>query len=434
MTKDNLKNKVLDYLANHKSVSRIEVQEQLSISKSRLSEVLSELRQDGHAILTPPRSGKIIYETVEVTNEGFSKKDLRKWIILYLLAQCENTTGYSYKQLIHKHLSLYDSSYTSIDFTNLHDDGSMQRKIEEHFPNCDFSLYTLRTDIKELEKDKLISVNKGESFAYYSISASANTLYPIDINLLFSFIDDYQIINTSRTKSIALQNVYSKIKNIIGIFEETQTYSEQFGRITKLTDEQKTSLINFMSFDFNEKTLEITYQSKKYATTFNFDTGVFFYCDETSEFYLLGYNQSSQRIELRRLANVLNLKQLDSPNEHYNSADFLKKYDEMFSASYEDELYHVKVSFQSFGNIPEKLTELKKLRKNAKLYKENDRLIYEDDLRGLNSFSRYIRGFGSSAIVIEPQELREKQIESAKRILQLYEKENIWIQNSSKSE
>ena len=103
----------------------------------------------------------------------------------------------------------------------------------------------------------------------------------------------------------------------------------------------------------------------------------------------------------------------------------------MFSSSYDSRLTHVKVLFEDFGNIIERITVLHQQRKESKLYQLEESIegiphsfVYEDDLRGISAFERYLRSFGSSALVIEPDNLREKIINSNNKILNHYKGEN----------
>lgn len=100
----------------------------------------------------------------------------------------------------------------------------------------------------------------------------------------------------------------------------------------------------------------------------------------------------------------------------------------MFSASFEPEKTHVKVIFQDFGNIKERLSALHNKRKFSKLYDISPlseeiphSIMYEDDLRGVSAFSRYLRSFGSSALVLEPSSLQALMIQSNQIILKNYE-------------
>ena len=83
----------------------------------------------------------------------------------------------------------------------------------------------------------------------------------------------------------------------------------------------------------------------------------------------------------------------------------------------------VKVRFYNEGKVWSKVRKDLSCRTNGKLYEKNGFLYYEDTVYGINSFRTWIYGYGSSAIVEEPLELREQIIESLKLRLRnsLYE-------------
>ena len=57
---------------------------------------------------------------------------------------------------------------------------------------------------------------------------------------------------------------------------------------------------------------------------------------------------------------------------------------------------------------------------------ENAGYIYEDDIRGLNDFARFLRKFGSSVYVREPEELRKTMVFSLNRTLEKYREEGLY--------
>lgn len=76
--------------------------------------------------------------------------------------------------------------------------------------------------------------------------------------------------------------------------------------------------------------------------------------------------------------------------------------------------YRVKVRFYNEGNVWNKVKNDLSCRTNGTLYVKNGYLYYEDTLYGINSFKTWIYGYGSSAIVIEPKELKNEIIASLK--------------------
>lgn len=61
-----------------------------------------------------------------------------------------------------------------------------------------------------------------------------------------------------------------------------------------------------------------------------------------------------------------------------------------------------------------------------KFYQDGNFYYYEDDIIGLDEFQRWVRSYGSSIVVIEPESLRNKILERAKQTLDLYEASKNW--------
>ncbi len=75
---------------------------------------------------------------------------------------------------------------------------------------------------------------------------------------------------------------------------------------------------------------------------------------------------------------------------------------------------HVKVRFYNEGNVWKKIRRDLSYR-NGSLYEESGYLYYEDVVYGIEHFKTWLYGYGSSAIVLEPENLRQQIIGSLKR-------------------
>lgn len=62
----------------------------------------------------------------------------------------------------------------------------------------------------------------------------------------------------------------------------------------------------------------------------------------------------------------------------------------------------------------------------CKFYQDDNCYYYEDDIVGLPEFQRWIRGYGSSIVVIEPEELRNEIVNRAHKMLSYYQKAKAW--------
>ena len=65
-------------------------------------------------------------------------------------------------------------------------------------------------------------------------------------------------------------------------------------------------------------------------------------------------------------------------------------------------------------------------KETSNFYQEGDFYYYEDDIIGLDEFQRWIRGYGSSIVVMEPQSLRDIIKQRAKQSIDLYEAAQSW--------
>lgn len=83
---------------------------------------------------------------------------------------------------------------------------------------------------------------------------------------------------------------------------------------------------------------------------------------------------------------------------------------------------HVKIRFLNEGNVVRKATRDLTSRTcgTITILPEDGSLIYEDDVVGMGSFKSFLYGYGSSAIVLEPEALRNEIIESARTRLTYY--------------
>lgn len=87
---------------------------------------------------------------------------------------------------------------------------------------------------------------------------------------------------------------------------------------------------------------------------------------------------------------------------------------------------HVKLRIANeTKNIIQKIEHDTRLRKRTrKLYQDGEYLYYEDDVLGLQDFRRWVRSYGSSITVIEPQTLIEDIVAGAEKTLSYYESLN----------
>lgn len=432
--KNNAKELLINYLLSNKGsdILRESIIKDTGISKSRLSELINELRSDGYEISTPNRSGIVRLESSDILIDSFTNKHIRQWLILLILSKNLQAT---FSEIIGKLLSLADSSYMyeNINFDENYSDmdiieylNSNNRTLIEDI-NQYLSIPTLRKDLSELCGLDLIERKrvqyKDGIHVVYSLTEKAPRILFESEDELYDFMIFYDNCKDSTLESI--QTKASKIYD----WDTYDTATHIYGKSTHIDKAQLSALNRFTSYKYKEKALIIEYTGINGPISIQINSGLIFYSMETSCFYLLCLNITENMIAQLRLDRIDHIAELPEKNPSYRSLEIMRIYTEMFSASYSPTLSHVKVIFQEFGNIPERVKSLHKRRKNSKLYTLESpiegiphTLVYEDDVRGLSAFSRYVRSFGSSALVIEPKELQDNLINSFSHVLANYER------------
>ena len=102
--------------------------------------------------------------------------------------------------------------------------------------------------------------------------------------------------------------------------------------------------------------------------------------------------------------------------------DMRQKLDYMWGmSSFDEEPVPVKVRiYANTANIISKIKAETSLRKYRKLTQDGNDYIYTDTIIGTANFRSWLRGYGSSVVVMEPKELADEMKESALKVIQLY--------------
>lgn len=149
---------------------------------------------------------------------------------------------------------------------------------------------------------------------------------------------------------------------------------------------------------------------------------------DQSKLYTMG-KDDSKTLRLLNFEYITSVTETNSFNLEYNAQEYTKICNEMFSVSIE-EPFQVKIFFKDELQIMNKVRHLHASRPFTSSLKEHQNgILYRDTIRGFYDFSRYLRGFGRSCKVIEPQRLRENLIASAQKLAdeyrQILDRENL---------
>ncbi len=417
-------------------LTREEIVRHTGISKSRLSELIHEIRSDGYEISTPSRSGIVRLESGAKIAPDINPKEIRQWLILLALSKSGLAT---YMELICSILSIADHTYlydgitADQNYTNM----DILKYLKEFNPAAKddidrfLPLPTLRKDLHALIRSGYVDQKrvpyKGGIHVVYSISEKSPAILFESEDELYDFMVFYDNFRDSLSNTTPLESLYQKITNIYD-WESYDSAVQIYGKSNRIGKNQLAHLNNFTQYPYKTKSLCVKYITRECERNLTIDSGLLFYSAETNYFYLLCMNTADGGIMQLRLDRMASIREDNRENKHYRSLEFMNLYDEMFSAAYDSKKTHVKVLFQDFGNIRERLNTLHSRRKHSKLYEIEPltdhvphSIVYEDDLRGMSAFSRYLRSFGSSALVLEPAGLRELMIQSNQKILNHYE-------------
>ena len=435
--KNNAKEILIDYLLANPGVDilRESIIQNTGISKSRLSELINAIRSDGYEIITPNRSGIVRLESTKIINTDIVPKEVRQWLIILALSKLETAT---YIELICGILSIADSTYLydGISTDDNYSDMDILEYLREHNSSAKYDidqylpLPTFRKDLYALIQDGFVEKKrmqyKGSIHVIYSLSEKSPAILFESEDELFDFMTFYDTFKNSFSNTKPLETLYKKSSNIYD-WASYNASTQIYGKSNRIDKKQLNYLNNFVKYPYKTKTLEINYLTRNEAMEITISSGLLFYSVETNCFYLLCINMDNKSIMQLRLDRISSIREGDAKNKKYRSNTFLNIYEEMFSASFEPEKTHVKVIFQDFGNIKERLSALHNKRKFSKLYDISPlseeiphSIMYEDDLRGISAFSRYLRSFGSSALVLEPPSLQALMIQSNQIILKNY--------------
>lgn len=438
MSKNNAKEILIDYLLANPGVDilRETIIQNTGISKSRLSELINAIRSDGYEIVTPNRSGIVRLDSKRMISTDITPKEVRQWLIILTLSKLGTAT---YIELICGILSIADNTYLydGISTNDNYSDMDILEYLREYNSGAKYDidqylpLPTFRKDLYALIQDGFVEKKrmqyKGSIHVIYSLSEKSPAILFESEDELFDFMTFYDTFKNSFSNTRPLENLYKKSSNIYD-WASYNASTQIYGKSNRIDKKQLHYLNTFVKYPYKTKTLEINYLARDEAMEITISSGLLFYSVETNCFYLLCINMNNKSIMQLRLDRISSIREGDAKNKEYRSNTFLNIYEEMFSASFEPEKTHVKVIFQDFGNIKERLSALHNKRKFSKLYDISPlseeiphSIMYEDDLRGISAFSRYLRSFGSSALVLEPSSLQALMIQSNQIILKNYE-------------
>jgi predicted DNA-binding transcriptional regulator YafY len=105
-----------------------------------------------------------------------------------------------------------------------------------------------------------------------------------------------------------------------------------------------------------------------------------------------------------------------STGEHFTYPEgfsLTEQFADAWGVECEGPLVNLAIKFYDEYRVIERVIRETEHRRNRQIQQINEGVIYHDRIRGLTEIRPWIRSFGSSAVVLEPSELRENMIQSA---------------------
>lgn len=379
-------NLLIELFKSRKTMTLDEIQEELEVNLRYARLYLAELRRLGLDIVCRKGVCSLVDNNQKVTHMGIlSRQDIRRLKLIHIISQSK---------------------------------GISRKEIEEHFLKYDaekkISTKTIKRDIED-------SLSKGgiykENDKYY-VSSHIRTLERINTVDLDEFIS----VCNSYGSNVPFYKELAVLRDRLMIEGDFFGYSSQIysiGRKYKDTMSINKFFESIKNIDYRNKTVYVEYMSKIGLIKTDIQIAVLLYSWDKDKGYIIG--KVDGNVYFINVDTIQVFIEKDIPNKYYKNKEIIDKIKMMFGISM-DGPYNVCIEFDNIYNIYEKLHRIEKSRESAGIQPKGDKLfIYKDTIYGLSDFANYLRRFGSSCRVLEPQELKDMMFRSYKRILENYE-------------
>lgn len=283
--------------------------------------------------------------------------------------------------------------------------------------------------INDLIKNEDIVLNDSDK-SYYLTGKNMPLQISLDYDSLWNLNMELSTAVQGTAYYQQLRDLYLKTCLLLGtIDEDTVHYNNYlvYGKKTGGLSGAAEKLQQITRLDYRHKVLQVNYTTKHgKEMSIPFAVGIIIYNTEKDVLYLLGEefldknSTDSSLPAIIDVSDIIKAEESTLTHQRYHADSYIKMFDSMFSISSE-EPENVKVEFDRVANVERKINHLKSRRKNASIQIEDNKIIYTDTISGLSDFAKYLRKFGKSAHVIEPQFLKDKMQQSVERTLARYE-------------
>ncbi len=272
-------------------------------------------------------------------------------------------------------------------------------------PTCEEDAENEEDDFEELANIFLSKITSGK--------ADKEPIYLVDMR---DFIDDYLLLPITSVEAGYVSNVYPYLiqNQRTSLFEIKDTIDSIPKSILDKQDQVQNAIFRGVRIKFKYKSPKFDLKDivcSPVAVIQNLTTHVLYIKDTENNYY---------RID--RIKSKIATTEEPSHIEKYSPSPYQKYF---WGNEYQEhgEPVHVKLQIKAdTTNIIEKIKNDTALRsETGKLYKKGDYYYYEDDILGTPDFRRWLRSYGSSITVLEPQAVVDEITEGARKTLYYYE-------------
>ncbi len=353
-----------------------------------------------------------------------TKNNVDKSIVLLLLQR--SMRGLSLDEITDGYYLLSDPRFFDAEYM---EDGIPFRETKEYSNEK----RSLKNILDNLIEDGIIEYNSNEKKYIVSETENSKIILNMSVDDVESYLYAIKAFGSTYTFKDKLIEIEKRLSAYIN--DTDLSDSDDYIVVGNKTNSNPNIIRKIEMFEtvpYDKYAIKISVKGKCLIVKI----GMIVYSVDKDKLYIIGKvkKEKYKIIDVEDISGEIEAVK-DQKNDLYKNEEYLMIYNEMFSVSAEP-LEHVVVEVDDYGNIKKKFENLIVRRnrgvnsshnKGAKISVVSDgKFVYEDDIRGLSDFAKYLRKFGRSIHVIAPDRLKNMMINDINRSIENYRNEGLY--------
>lgn len=410
-----------DSLVAKEKLSIAEIMELLQVNRKSAYNYIANLEANGVKLNSEKQGRTMFYSLADKEDdlgayEPITKDMLRSFSIVKTLQE---------KPREHKELlALYDLDVIVKNNTAYHGDTDFGYLEGTH------SIDIKRTQFDKLVKELLengILVQPNKNGPLYATGKLVPIIIGYDEENYWELSARLEKLPSGHPYHKELVSASEKLAALIGDAVNTEAgYFYNYGRKLVNYENIATAMERLPLRKCSMYIAKFTYKGKNgHSYSVHLATGMIVYSAEKDKLYLMGKRANSTGTKISKGCQILNVDNIesvevtDSRHDYWQSQEFKQLYEAMFSIS-ADAPAKVRVVFENIFKIKSKVAQLLSQRPTARLTLKEGTIVYEDTISGLDDFASYLRRFGRSCKVEEPEALKKMMAQNIVLSLERY--------------